>query len=247
MTTNLNLRDIPTVVVGRLSDKKRHNHMQSLTKELKLNAQFPDGVTASPNFVGCGISHIRACSQNGIQAPFLLLEDDVVQSPAYSPDLEVPADADMVFLGTTSYGLAPNLDGRALEFAAITEYHNDTFARVHNMLGAHALLFVTERAREAYARASAEYITERFRPHDIALVDLAKELNFYTLIKPSFYQATIMQAKDKKWPAERASKVAAPLRKIGDKVDLKAGAFGRRKMRVVRRAAGHLDWQILKD
>ena len=246
MTRAIDLKGIKTVVIGRHSDTKRHDHMVGLTDKLGLDAQFPDGVTATPNFVGCGISHIRACNSD-IKPPFLLLEDDVETTAEFTTDLSIPKDADIIFLGVTSYGLAPKLNGRALEKAAITEEHNDTYVKVHNMLGAHAILFVTESAREAYIAASSHYITTLFRPHDIAMVDLAKTHNIYALKDPSFYQATKMQAVDKKWPAERASKVKSPIREIGDTVDLSAGTFGRRKMRIIRHANGHLDWELIPD
>lgn len=247
MEQKIDLGEIPTVVIGRHSDKHRHEHMLAFTKSNGLNAEFPDGVTATPNFVGCGLSHIRACANEALPTPFLLLEDDVDATSEMTTKFKIPSDADIIFLGVTSYGLAPDLEGRALEHAAITEDYSDTYARVHNMLGAHALLFVTEKGRAAYVDASTEFITRRFRPHDIALVELAKSLNIYCLKAPYFFQSTALQAKDKKWPAERASNVAAPLRRVGDEVDLKAGNFGRRHMRIIEIGKGSLDWELIDN
>ncbi len=239
----IDLSEIETVVVGRASDRLRADHMRRMTARLSLKARFPEGVTASPNFVGCAISHIRACLQPDLATPFLLLEDDAVETERFTPRLSVPSDADIIFVGITSYGLAPGIGGRALERAAITEEVDQTWARVHSMTGAHALLFVSERGREAYVNAAKEYVTARFRPHDIALHYLARHLNLYALIRPAFYQAEKLQPEGKTFKAERASISDALLRQEGQEVELPAGKYGRLRLRLVRRDNGMLEWE----
>lgn len=92
---------------------------------------------------------------DSITVPGLVLEDDCVKSN-YRTQIEVPDDADIVFLGIWDVEKPAIPAGKYLPAYKI---HNDDFVRVYSMHGSHAILYVSELgktvASRAYAIASA--------------------------------------------------------------------------------------------
>ncbi|MBL6959012.1 MAG: hypothetical protein ISR52_08525 [Rhodospirillales bacterium] len=180
--------------------------MTDLCDRLELNWTFIKGSDCSPTYLGTNISHLRAYRHDQAKPPFLILEDDCEVTEYYSNPLEIPTDADIVYLGVSSCGIAPALGGRALEGAVIVTDFSEQLCRVHNMTSAHAVLYVTEKAQQLAIEQSLLCTIDRFWPFDVGLAEIQSQLNAYAYKKPMLYQANALQGKDKQF-MEKMTKI----------------------------------------
>lgn len=113
--------------------------------------------------------------------PFILFEDDV-DSFNYIDEIDVPDDADAVYLGLL---FGPRLT--KLEYRELDGYQNDVY-RIYNPMGTHAILYLTERYAIA-AQKQASLVARRLETADVdyAYVMINKDFNIYA-INPVFCQ-----------------------------------------------------------
>lgn len=125
-------------------------------------------------------SHIE-CLSHGI--PVLVLEDDCKTTTKYRNEVKIPDGADAIYLGTSTYGI---LRGRADEKGCICSDYDEEYVRVYNMLGIHAVLYLTERYRQHVVDVLS------WRPPlagcDIPIAMGMKNYNVYAVREPMFYQ-----------------------------------------------------------
>ena len=102
-------------------------------------------------------SHILSLQQPG---QVLILEDDCWFTNGFDPIIEVPEDADAIYLGTSVYGMV----GRtSTPNGTKIEPFNNKLDKPLNMLGIHAVL----------------YLTEEYKKRTIENLLSARELNMY--------------------------------------------------------------------
>ncbi len=147
------------------------------------------------NIYGCSLSHSQALLLN--KAPFIILEDDV-EILKFKKEIEVPDDADAIYLGNMSWGL---IDGYGQNYKVKYEKvdgYKDIY-RVYNLLGTHAIAYLSER----YAKACWESLTNSYKDIDVATASISpdsiasdvafakiqKDYNVYAIGTPIFYQS----------------------------------------------------------
>lgn len=136
---NLDLREIPAVYMNLEQHVEKNNNMQNILKECGFkNIIRVEGVSRPDRPVaGCSAAHHKGLCE--IDPPFVLFEDDCVIKN-FRPEIEVPDDADAVYLGISSWG---RMNGHSGPYVQYEHVKNDLY-RVYNMLSGHSVLYLTD-------------------------------------------------------------------------------------------------------
>lgn len=212
----VDLRQLKTGVINlAFQSRRRHRARNALTK-LGLDFTFVEGIADKPRHRGCSQSHLKAIeTMRAGGTPFLVLEDDAIPTPFYTSHVEIPADVDLLYLGHSPYGWSRELNGTP----EITGHLSDTHLRVHSMLAAHAIIYVTEAGVEAVAASIRKSISgERPERHDIGLCDLQQVLNVQATVRPYFCQSSEVQGAAKRDLRKELEDFVSTPRAVGDVV-----------------------------
>lgn len=180
----INLTDLDCYYINLDQDTHKKTHMQSMLTELGFNKihRF-NAVSAMPPRLGCGISHYEVL-KTGLKSnkPFLVFEDDL-RVRSFVSDIEVPDNADAVYLGNSIYGL---FHGSGIKQIS-AERVDEKLYRVYNMLGAHAILYLNMEY-VANTIKTIEFDIEIKNHHDRSRAAIMKYFNIYSFNEPMFYQ-----------------------------------------------------------
>lgn len=179
----IHIPDIQTKYINVATDVAKNRNMQKLLANFK-NFERLDA-TVLPNVIlALSYSHHRALSS--MEAPCIILEDDCVEYE-FRDTVEIPSDADILFLGAWKDVPKPFRSGK---FVPAYEKVTDDVLRLYSMLGSHAIMYVSERGRDAALKAYEMAIrTEVW--NDVMLSRTLPFLNAYVLSKPLFAQTSM--------------------------------------------------------
>lgn len=184
---NLDLREIPAVYINLERHTEKNESMQNLLNECGFkNIIRVEGVVRPDNpIAGCSAAHYKALHE--INPPFILFEDDCVIKN-FRPEIEIPDDADAVYLGISSWGRMNGHSGPFVQYDKISEYEN--LVRVYNMLSGHAIVYLSgdwvEMARRCCYHAG--YVIESY--YDVQIAEVQRFFNIYACDDPMFYQTS---------------------------------------------------------
>lgn len=213
----IDLRDIPAIIINLPNETRRRSAMTERMGALGFRHSFSDGVTDQDGKIrNAAAAHRRAMEAVGAP-PFMVLEDDL-EFRRETPVIEgVPDDADVVYLGISSAGCFPrgsdytrDLGHRAVPDFVLASAYDAQFARLHSMISAHAVLFLTPRAVERY-RAAQDLAVKRKIPLDVSYAYAMEDLVVYAAIDPVFREDQSLQPRQKQ-SAGRAAMTAGPMR-----------------------------------
>lgn len=202
-----NLADIPVVYINLDSDTKKNKKMLKLLKDngffdytrISATKAIWDGIGPkwqNPEYSkACVNSFVNALSH--IEAPFLLLEDDVlINEKVTSLAISIPKNADVVYLGGSNHGIE-NIDSNIPRPGGAL-FNKTKYSHIIvpiGMVTMHSLLIVTEKAKTK--------ITNFLRNNDTIIQDvlcaklqIANALNFYAYSPPMFFQEGEEYTKD---------------------------------------------------
>lgn len=246
------LRDVPAVVINMPDQRKRRRHMHRLLAALGIGHSFSDGVSSTEfKVLNATLAHQRAISA-ATTTPFMVLEDDLEFCAASTALPDLPADADIVYLGLNTAGCFPRdrkvhelIGHRSVTGFVLARAHDARFARLYSMVSAHAILFVTEAGVAAYAEALRLAVNRRL-PLDVAYAYTMGHLKTYATLEPMFREDMALQPFTKR-TADRAAMTATPLRlaSIGERrIGLKSK--WQIEAEVVDDGQGGLAWGLLR-
>ena len=181
---NLDLRKIPAVYINLDKDTEKNQRMQSMLSELGFETvirveaySFPDR-----HLAGCSLSHHVAL--NEVDPPFIVFEDDCVVKN-FNPEIEIPDDADAVYLGISSWGRMNSHSGPFVQYEAL----ENGLVRVYNMLGAHAILYLSSEYTSLCSKIAKNFydISDH---QDIGFAEVQRYYNVYAFDDPVFYQTS---------------------------------------------------------
>lgn len=181
----INLLEIPVYYINLDKDKRKREAMEDMLHSagFKNVIRFPGHYSSVPK-VGCATSHNNLLSYlKDVQMPALVLEDDVVLTRAFTPEIEIPDDAEAVYLGISQYGLYKGSGSYKISVSR----HDDNFYRLYNMLGAHAILYNSQDYVAFLERATAFMLSIQDN-QDKARANTMKFFNVYGANIPFFYQ-----------------------------------------------------------
>jgi hypothetical protein len=135
----IHLSDLPVYFINLDEDTEKADNIANWlgAKGFTKIHRLP-GVHDPRRGVGCALAHNQALQTlANVQTPFIVLEDDVKpwnwRNVVYLPD-----DTDAYYLGLSTWGLAGNKGRREISATQVTA---KTW-RLHNMLAAHAILYL---------------------------------------------------------------------------------------------------------
>jgi len=180
----VDLREVSTYWATIEKNVDRHAKMKSMFEEIGLTSSTQiNGPIANPYTVGIAETHITGIQG---QLPILMLEDDCAVTSHWKPVIEVPEGTDAVYLGTSWYGM---LRGKSQYRGCISSVYDESYIRPYNMLGMHAVLYLSDRYRNTVIS-----LLEEFKKNpgssgcDECVASIMKYYNILAVKNPFFYQ-----------------------------------------------------------
>ena len=181
----IKLLDVPVFFINMDKDIEKRNHIEQTLSDLGFkNINRVRGIEDKKNGrVGLSKSQYFALSQ--LPAPFIILEDDC--DPKYFvKTIEVPDDADAVYLGNSQWGLMQGQTGFFLKYKPVKEIPG--VFRIYNMLSSHAILYLNQEYVRVCQRTTKYCAEEYPMPMDVPFAMIQRFYNVYTINKPLFIQ-----------------------------------------------------------
>jgi hypothetical protein len=187
----IDLRGIKSLWIGGIN-KNRASRISSLFDSLGYNHRKVESVISN------GFNGNTQSTKNTIKEsleydePVAIFEDDANITQHYKNEIDVPDDADAVWLGTSMFGLVNNWesmslrDGIYLTQPTKTGEYND-FYKVENMLSLHAVVFITTKYKQCMFNY-LEYLINKQTAPDIITAATMRDFNIYACKKPMFFQ-----------------------------------------------------------
>lgn len=183
----INLLDIPVYYINMDKDTLKNSNMQEMLTQLGFkNINRIPGVE-DPRGGRRGLSKAQYNALSQVSAPFIVLEDDC-DTKFFKQAIEVPDDADAVYLGNSAWGLLGAHSGFFLKYKPIKDYPG--IYRVFNMLASHAILYLTNDYVNMCRRTTnyCANVSVDNHPMDVPFAEIQKYFNVYTPDKPLFIQ-----------------------------------------------------------
>jgi hypothetical protein len=189
----LDLRNCETMALSLPEEVGRRQSVTAVCECLGLSWRLIDAIKCAPGHVGCGLSHLRALRMSTRGRPLVILEDDVEVSEFFSPVIDLPADADAVYLGASVYGAIDIVDYVGFTQMLAADFVDDDLLRVYNLLSTHAILYLTDRFKQAAVESILSSLVDHDWEHDKGMAKLQETFTVYALRRPMFFQAARLQ------------------------------------------------------
>lgn len=180
----IDLRKVPAVYMNLKQQTDKNKQMQSLLKEcgfetiVRVEGHYnPENPPA-----GCARAHLNGLSE--IEPPFVLFEDDCLLHE-FNPTLEIPDDADAVYLGTSQWARYFSFSGPFVHY----DHVDENIVRVFNMLGGHSILYLTQDYVRMCQRISFHASEIIGYNQDPGFAEVQKYFNVYCVNNPLFKQS----------------------------------------------------------
>jgi len=185
----IDIKKIPAVYINLEKHKEKNDSMYNMLSSIGFETiERVEGVLDSENpIAGCSKAHHKALSS--FKAPFILFEDDCVLFENNKvTQIEIPDDADALYLGISSWGRMNGHNGFYLQYDEFEEHSN--LLRIYNMLGGHSVIYFSEDYKKMCEKVSyhAGYVIKDYQ--DVGFSEIQKFFNVYSLNNPMFYQTS---------------------------------------------------------
>jgi hypothetical protein len=191
----IDISSLPVFYINMENATKRRNNFLRWNKDLGFNnVTRIAGIPSKPYYVGLSKAFINAL-EDGInleEEKFIVFEDDAAPTEKFKNEIEIPDDADAVYLGVGPWGFRKDQDpkgGATFNGSAFEEVNNfPGIFKIHSTLTCHAIMYINKK----YAKAALEsykisVILERHGDVQIYFDGLFDKYNVYA-IGPLFYQ-----------------------------------------------------------
>lgn len=180
----LNLTDIPVYYVNLEGEDVKRENTESMLKNLgfKYVHRFDAIRHEAGRIIGCARSHYEILKNE--KPPFIILEDDCALNTEFVSEIEVPDNADALYLGISHWGRYLNHSGPYVHCTKV----DDNIVRVHNMLATHAIMYLSDSYTEMCKRVAYHFGYEVENHLDIGFAEIHKFFNVYSFDEPLFRQ-----------------------------------------------------------
>jgi hypothetical protein len=181
----LKLTELPVVYINLDEQSRRRELMEENLEKLGFKnvirvSAFKDPIGKR----GCAYSHALALEE--VDSPFIVLEDDCIPLN-FVDEIEIPDEADAVYLGISSWGRMNSHSGPCVQWDKVEGY--DDLVRIYNMVSAHAILYINPDYVDLCKRIAYHgYLISDH--HDIGFADVQKYYDVYAFDEPMFYQTS---------------------------------------------------------
>lgn len=194
----VNTKDLKFYCLTIGDERKKINHIKNILKGKELSFVTPFEVGVDKRASG-SIGHARMVEaglrdqpRNRPFVPFVILEDDVSLYRDLPPDLDIPNDSDLFYLGISLLGV---INGRHQEKIIANEI-DENIVRVFNMLSGHAIMICSPLGASAYQKCMIDGYHQR-RMWDIFAAESQPWYNVYAYKKPIFFQDAKFNGKER--------------------------------------------------
>lgn len=179
----IDLKKIPAVYMNLEQHEEKNESMKSLLSKCGFETIIRvEGCYRPSNPpAGCAGAHYNGLRE--IDPPFVLFEDDCLLHN-FKTTIEVPDDADAVYLGVSQWARYLSFSGPFVHYKKI----NDDLVRVYNMLGGHSILYLTEEYVKMCQRISYHASKVIGYNQDPGFAEVQKYFNIYSVNDPFFKQ-----------------------------------------------------------
>ena len=182
---NLELREIPFYYINLDDAVERKTRTENHLKALGIKSvnRIP-AIRHNNGFAGCART-VSDFLHQITEGPFVLIEDDI-DVKRWDPIIEVPDDADALYLGISGWGRMNGHSGPFVQWEQV----DDNLLRVYNMLSGHAIVYLSGEWVEMARRCChhAGYLIESY--YDVQIAEVQRFFNIYALDDPYFYQTS---------------------------------------------------------
>lgn len=195
----INLNEIKYYYLTTGDNISRINHMNEIFKNLELIQVNPykdksfdkqrSGTTGAGRMINLGL-------KNQIPGkpfkPFIILEDDISFFENIPDQLNIPENADFIYVGVSCAGMSNNFRWSPNQYLYANDYNED-YLRIYNMLSTHAIMICSPLGASIYSlcmlEAHINIKLDRFKGKwDSYLATVQPYYNIYALKQPLFYQ-----------------------------------------------------------
>lgn len=178
----ISLLNLPVYYIN-VSEEKASAMEITLKKLGFKNINRFDGIKKNPKREGVAESHRNLLLHlSDKDLPAIVFEDDVSVNK-FIDNINVPEDADALYLGNSCFGLYNGIGRKQI---AVQEIDQDNF-RIYNMLAAHAIVYLNKQYIDFLIKAIEFNISIKTN-QDKARAETMKYWNVYARKEPMFYQ-----------------------------------------------------------
>ena len=180
---------------------KRKLYMETLLRKLGFKdiVHFKSGNESYPKCLAVATQDIL---RKYIDVPFLLIEDDV--GFIDKTEFTIPLDADAIYFGLSSCASHPT-ENYNIYYAEFEQFSSDQ-VKVKNMLGTHAILYLSKKYKEKIIH-TMQICIDKGGYNDMAISRIQKHFNVYANKIPTFYQSNEFNIIDNGFDVEKVTKV----------------------------------------
>lgn len=183
----VDLREIQTYYINLNQHKEKNILMKNLKNDFgfKKYSRIPGVYIKDDPKSGCAASHYKILSD--IKTPTIILEDDCVIKNN-NPIIEIPDDADAVYLGLSQWGYKDDIS-KPKNFDFHKHKTLSNIYKISSMLATHSILYISEDYINACKRV-AKFSAENAMHVDQGFARIQRYYNVYAVSNPIFYQSS---------------------------------------------------------
>jgi hypothetical protein len=179
------LNDIDTYLINLPRDKQRLESAKETLLRINQDHQIVNGVEHQQGIVGCGLAHLNIFDT--YKPRCLVLEDDICLTDNVLESIDIPEDADAIYLGVSNHGYVRRRPV-GIKDSVMCSRWDVNYKRVLNMCSTHAIIYLTDRYWQACRKAVAECLQAGIA-FDLGLASIHRHFNILTPNNPMFFQA----------------------------------------------------------
>ena len=186
------LREIPFYYINLDDAVERNENMKRILNELGIkNVRRISATRHDIGQAGTARSMLEAIETainpvvSPLGAPFVVLEDDI-EVKRWDPIIEVPENADALYLGISGWGRMNGHSGPFVQSDSI----GGGLLQVYNMLGGHAIMYFRDRYIDLVRRVCLHAGYDIEDHPDIGFAEIQRWHNVYAFDDPYFYQTS---------------------------------------------------------
>ena len=186
----IDLRKIPVIYINLIQHTEKDKNIRGVLEECGFETIIRSEGHNRPDNPCAGNGGAQVAALSKIEPPFIVIEDDC-QINNFVHEIEVPDDADVVYLGASQWGRYLNFSGPFVHYEKIDE----NVVRIYNMLSTHCLLyFSNDFLKIAQKIAKKATFVDRYDQEsqplfDIGVTEIQKLFNVYCMNDPLFKQS----------------------------------------------------------
>lgn len=183
----INLLSLRVYYINLHKDKKKNIKTLRLLESLGFkNINRCPGFLTESYISGSGNAYQNVLlSRYDKGDPFILFEDDI-EAIHLDHIIDVPDDADAIYLGVSKMGIINGGDEENLLVSKVSGY--DNLYKINNMLATHAILYLNMDYVKSASDAAQRYL-DLGLPHDLGIAENMKDWNVYAFDRPMFIQS----------------------------------------------------------